>query len=155
MDEEIDDNKSQKKIKIDSDEGLKISYEKGELKSKFPHIVEEISGNKKSLKIDSFRTLINENSKRNLQSSKKPYPRELFDPEPIDFIRRCKTVEEAMNILDFVFKRKEISKKDYNSLKNQIKGDDGLIALIEKFGGFKKPGYYERKYRNDKSRNEK
>lgn len=155
MDEEIDDINSKKNLKIESKDGLKISYEKNVLKKNFPHIIKEITGNKKSLKIEPFNTFLNENGKENLQSSKNSYLKELFDPKSIDFIRRCKTVEEATSILDFLLKRKEISIRDYYSLKNQIKTDDGLKKLIEKSGGFKKPGYYERKYRNDASNNEK
>lgn len=149
MDEELDVNDLKKSLKIDSKKGLKISYEKNVLKKNFPHLIKEISGNKKLLKINSSITLINEKGKENLQFSKKSYPKELFNPKPIDFIRRCKTFEEAMSILDFLLQRKEISLKDYNLLKNQIKTDDGLKKLIEKFGGFKKPGYYEREYRSD------
>jgi len=149
MDEELDADDLKKSLKIESKEGLKISYEKNVIKKNFPHLMEEISGNKKSLKIDSSITLINESGKENLQNSKKSYPKELFNPKPIDFIRRCKTFEEAISILDFLLQRKEISLKDYNLLKNQIKTEDGLKKLIEKFGGFKKPGYYERIYRSD------
>ena len=51
-------------------------------------------------------------------------------------------------MLDYLLKQKEISKKDYNSFKNQILKEGGLGEFIDMHGGFKGPGYYEKKYRN-------
>ncbi len=153
MDDEIESEKTKRNLKIETKEGLKISYEKEVIKKNFPHLIEEISGNKKSLKIDSITTYKNENNKEKVQFPRFS-PNTLFNPEPIDFIRRCKTVEDAMSILTFLLKRKEISSEDYNSLRSQIKTDIGLKKLIEKFGGFKNPGYYERKFRNDRRKKE-
>ncbi|MHA2282322.1 MAG: DUF2095 family protein [Promethearchaeota archaeon] len=132
------------KIKVENKEGLTVSYDKNELKEKFPHLITEIAGKEKSVKINSIENDIN------LKQSKVEisYPDELVNPGAIDFLRRCKNNDEALTILDYLLKQKEISEKDYNSFKNQILKGEGLKEFIDKHGGFKGHGYYEKKYRD-------
>ena len=137
-----------KKASVQDEDGLKISYDKEELDEYFPHLIKEISGNQKSIKINSVEMEIESYTVHNSQESYPSYPKELINPSTIDFIRRCTTNEEALNILDYMLERKKISNVDYNSLKSQILEEDGLKELINKHGGFKSPGYYEKKYRN-------
>ena len=132
------------KIKVEDEEGLTVSYDKDELKEKFPHLITEIAGNKKSVKIDS----IENNTDLTQLKVEKPYPDELINPGVIDFLRRCTNNDEALSILDYLLKQEEISEKDYNSFKNQILKGEGLTKFIDKHGGFKSHGYYEKKYRN-------
>ena len=132
------------KLKVENEEGLTVSYEKDELKERFPHLITEIAGNKKSLKIDS----IENNTDLTQLKVEKPYPDELINPSVIDFLRRCTNNNEALSILDYLLKQEEISEKDYNSFKNQILKGEGLKIFIDKHGGFKSHGYYEKKYRN-------
>ena len=148
MGKKSNDNDSFENLKTKYKDGLKISYEKSTLKKKIPHLLEEISENKKSLKIDSIITQVEDNIEEELHFSNDEFPKELFEPGLVDFIRRCKNIEEAFKILDYLLTRKEISQKEYDSLKTQIKTDQDLIKFITKQGGFKKPGYYERKFRN-------
>lgn len=102
----------------------------------FPNLLTEIKGKRKSVKIDSVKEYDN------------TFPRELVNPGAIDFIRRCTSEEEALNILDYLLKRKEISTKKYESLKEEICQENGLQKLINRHGGLKRPGYYERKFRS-------
>ena len=141
-----DKKKETKKPIIRKENGLTITYDKNEFNENFPHLKTEITGKKKSVKIDSIKTNIDT---INLNSNK-DHQRELVNPEVIDFIRRCTTIEEALSILDYLVKRKEISESDYTSYKNQIMKREGLREFIDKHGGFKKPGYYEKKFRNRK-----
>ncbi len=60
-----------------------------------------------------------------------------FDPQAIDFIRRAKTIEEALEVLNFLEKRNELSSDDCQKLKQQLE-DLGL----ESFGEHKEDGYY-------------
>jgi len=139
-----DKKKETKKPIISEENGLTVTYDKNELDENFPHLLTEITGKKKSVKIDSIETnidIIHFNSN-------KSHPRELVNPGPIDFIRRCTTIEEALNILEYLVKRKEISDSDYTSYKNQIMKKEGLREFIDKYGGFKRPGYYEKKFRD-------
>lgn len=121
---------------ISNEDGLTISYDKDELVKHFPNLLTEIKGKRKSVKIDSVKEYDN------------TFPRELVNPGAIDFIRRCTSEEEALNILDYLLKRKEISTKKYESLKEEICQENGLQKLINRHGGLKRPGYYERKFRS-------
>ena len=122
---------------INNEDGLTISYDKDELIKHFPNLLTEIKGKRKSVKIDSVKEYDN------------AFPRELANPGAIDFIRRCTSEEEALSILDYLLKRKEISTKKYESLKEEICQENGLQKLINRHGGLKRPGYYERKYRSN------
>ncbi|MHA1931895.1 MAG: DUF2095 family protein [Promethearchaeota archaeon] len=138
------DNEILNKLDVENKEGLTVSYDKDELKEKFPHLTTEIVEKKKSIKIDSVENDIHfKQSKVEISD-----PDELVNPGPIDFLRRCKNNDEALNILDYLLNHKKISEKDYDSFKNQILKGEGLKEFIDKHGGFKGPGYYEKKYRN-------
>ncbi len=140
-----DKKKETKKPIIREENGLTVTYYKNEFNKNFPHLITEITGKKKSVKIDSIETNIDT---IHLNSNNKHHPRELVNPGVIDFIRRCTTIEEVFSILDYLAKRKEISESDYTSYKNQILKKEGLREFIDKHGGFKKPGYYEKKFRD-------
>ncbi|MHA2007399.1 MAG: DUF2095 family protein [Promethearchaeota archaeon] len=132
------------KYDIKNNKGLTISYDRDELNKKFPHLLTEITGKKKTAKFDlrgsdSDPIPLNQNSSN---------PEELINPNVGDFIRRCSNEDEALDILDYLLRRKEISKSDYKSIKIQILKQEGLQEFIDKHGGFKSPGYYERKYRD-------
>ena len=135
-----------KKANITDKNGLNISYDKKELESFMPNLISEISEKEKGLKIDAINYQIEEVDKKSVQIPQSCIPDELNNPGAIDFIRRCTNDEQAFEILEYLLKRKEISFKDYERYKNQILQENGLKKLIEESGGFKKPGYYERKY---------
>jgi len=131
------------KINVENKEGLTVSYDKDVLNEKFPHLITEITEKKKSVKIDSIENNdVLKQSKDEITNQD-----ELINPGAIDFLRRCTNNDEALSILNFLLKQKEISEKDYNSLKHQILKVEGLKNFIDKYGGFKDHGYYEKKYR--------
>jgi hypothetical protein len=146
--EDKEEKKFYKKTKVEDFNGVKISYEKKELEQFLPHLVSEVCENKKKVKIDSIEYKIEHDDLSKLQDRSKPCPEELYDPKAIDFIRRCKNKEEAIDILDFSLRRGEIPQDEYKAMKNQILREGGLKTLINKHGGFKEPGYYEKKFRN-------
>jgi hypothetical protein len=136
-----------RKVKVEDFDGVKISYEKKELEQYIPHLFSEIQENKKKVKINSVKYEIEQDSTLKTQNQSKSYPEELYNPKTIDFIRRCTNKEEAIEILDFLLKREEIEQDEYNKIKNQILKKGGLKILIDAHGGFKGPGYYEKKFR--------
>lgn len=138
--------KDLKKVEIEEKNGLRISYNRDEFDKKFPHLIEEISLDKKTIKFDSVNTDIEQNHKEEIQEYNYLCPDELSNPGAIDFIRRCKNEEEAINILDYLLKRNEISQEDYYTYKNIISQEGGLKKLINESGGLKQPGYYLEKY---------
>ncbi|MFX1494046.1 MAG: DUF2095 family protein [Promethearchaeota archaeon] len=143
------ENASKKPKAIDVD-GLKIAYEKSELEEQFPNLMSEISNKKKSIKINSVDFNIESKSKAKNLTKTEDYKEDLMDPGVIDFIRRCTNNDEALEIIEYLFKRKEINHEFYKKLKNQIREKGGLKKLIKECGGPKKPGYYERKYYSKK-----
>ena len=140
-----DKKRDSNKVKIEESNGLKISYNIDEINKQFPHLIEEISTKKKIMQINSFNMNVEQNIKEQSESHEL-YPNELYNPGVIDFLRRCTKNEDAINILDYLMKRNEIKQQDYRKYKNIISQEGGLKRLIEKFGGFKQPGYYMRKY---------
>jgi hypothetical protein len=142
MEDEKKSKKVFKGVEKSSRNGLKISYDKEELEEFLPHLIDELYEKKKTLKIDSveLETENNEVVKSLIKHN------ELTNPGVIDFMRRCTTVEEANEILDFCLKREEIGQNEYKILKSIISKKGGLEKIIKESGGRKTPGYYERKY---------
>ena len=61
-------------------------------------------------------------------------------PDAVDYIRRCETVEEAKQIVDFLEERKEIAVEEAARLRAQLR-----VMGVKSFGTKKGPGYYEQK----------
>jgi hypothetical protein len=62
-----------------------------------------------------------------------------YDPDVIDFIRRCSGEEEALEIIEYLRGREEITVEEVDRLRRQLE-EEGLRS----FGPKKEPGYYER-----------
>lgn len=139
-----------KKPEINKDNGLSIGYDKEEFKNYFPSISKEISLGKKSLTMEGIDFEVEETGqkKKKQEDKKESPPDNLKEPGVTDFLRRCKTKDEAVEILDYLLKREEISKKEYGEIIKRISKKNGLKQYIKESGGFKRPGYYIRKYYN-------
>ncbi len=146
MKKNIKNGKDSKKVEIEESNGLKLNYDKDEIRNHFPHLIEEISTRKKSLKIESIVMNVEQENEKKPQKSNTHYPDELYNPGVIDFLRRCTKNEDAIDILEYLKERKEIPPEDYHRYKKTILQEGGLKQLIDEFGGLKKPGYYMRKY---------
>jgi len=139
--------KSSEPVKIDFKDGINVKYERENLKKIYPHLMEEIENKDKLININSVTSDIENISDPKLPQKNKPQiPNELINPGVSDFIRRCKNEKEAFEILDYLLKRKEITQLEHDEFKTKINQVNGLKDLIEECGGFKKPGYYEKKY---------
>jgi hypothetical protein len=66
---------------------------------------------------------------------------ELKNPDIISFIRRCQIDEQAIEIINYMLRKGEITKEYAEKLKIQLE-TEGLRS----FGTQKKSGYYLRKY---------
>ena len=79
--------------------------------------------------------------------SKEPSPfqnkfnQELFNPNEISFLRRCKTDDQAHEIINYLEKQGEITSKRAAELRKMLDKDG-----VRVFGSLKRPGYYERAY---------
>lgn len=142
-----ENNKANKNPVIDDERGLSIKYDKNELMKYFPNLMNEIYSEEhgKSINFNEINRLLEiiKNQDQKLDQSE---IRELTRPGAIDFIRRCSNKLEAIEILNFLLRRQEINKMEYEKFKKKLDQGDGLKLLIEESGGLKKPGYYERKY---------
>ena len=162
MDKEEKKNTEPKKnLDVTDEDGLKIDYNKEELERQFPQLMHELSEKKKSLKIEGVDYEIEQEKIELKANQTSKYYEDLHNPGAIDFIRRCNKKEDALAILDFLLKRKELDLQDYNALVSQINEEGGLEKLIAECGGLKTAGYYERKFlrkinilENNKSKNE-
>ncbi len=155
MEQDNEEDKPNKKFKIENKEGLTLSYNEEEFLKHFPHLKRELSEQTKSIKIDSIEDQIEQFHKDELQKSKNYSPNELYNPGAIDFIRRCTKKEDVFSILDYLMKRNEISEEDYDSYKKIVSQEGGLERLINESGGLKRPGYYMRKYYKKDIKNQK
>jgi hypothetical protein len=126
---------------ITQDNGLNISYDRENLKKQFPNLTSEIVQNKKQLSIDAIRM-----EKNDLENPLESYKEDISNPGVFDFIRRCNTLSDALGILEYLLQRKEITDELYNLIKTNLSQEDGLRRLIDKIGGHKEPGYYQKKY---------
>jgi len=144
------DEKNEKKafedIKVQQKDGINVEYDEEDLQKKFPHLMSEMSNKEQSIKIDSITREIEK--VKNVASSKNEVkiPNELINPGTIDFLRRCTTTEEAFEIIEFLLQKNELTREEYDDLHGKIMQEGGLKKLIEECGGFKKKGYYSRKY---------
>ncbi len=66
---------------------------------------------------------------------------ELFNPNIISFLRRCRTEPEAQEIIDYMCRKGEITKEDAEKYTKQLK-EQG----VRSFGEYKAPGYYEKQF---------
>ena len=102
--------------------------ERDEFKKRFPTLAEEMEEGKGKAGLE-FEV-------------KPPKPQRRFagyDPDVIDFIRRCNGKEEALEIIEYLRGREEITVEEAERLCKQLE-EEGLRS----FGPKKKPGYYER-----------
>ncbi len=70
-----------------------------------------------------------------------------FMPGPEDYLSRCKTDEEAMEVINFLHSRGEISGEVFDRLRRQVE-ERG----VRSFGPLREDNYYLKKYGNRRSR---
>ena len=151
--------KKKKTNEIDEDIDIP-EYTPGRIKENFPSLYNELSGDSSAkLSSSDVKELLdteendeainllddrnpNEESEPQIKVVTKTKPMEKdylqgFDPQAIDFIRRAKTEEEALEVLTFLENRGELSADDCQNLKQQLQ-EQGL----ESFGDHKPDGYY-------------
>lgn len=100
------------------------------LRRHFPNLAGEIERGEKAYKVGGFR-------------EEGEVFEELRNPDVISFIRRCDTDEQALEIIDYMQKRGEISAEYASQLKSQLR-EKG----VRSFGPKKEPGYYFHRYYN-------
>lgn len=103
-----------------------------EFKDAFPALSEELEeGSTKSVGIDGVRTMSDQ------PDSGKGRDHKTFMPDIVDYIRRCDTITQAIEIIDYMLGRGELSRADARDIKLQLK-QDGLRS----FGAKKEKDHY-------------
>lgn len=106
-------------------------------KKLFPNLYKEIMRKRMSVSINAVRTTPEEAEKE--AAREKPSM-----PTPIDYIRRCDTDEEAIEVIDYLECRGEVSREEAERLRKQVR-ERG----VRSFGKKKEWGYYSEKYLKD------
>ncbi len=97
-----------------------------DFKKKFPHLAKEILNDEQQL---TLRVDI-----------KMPDPWRGYTPGIEDYIRRCKTVDEALKVIEYLEKHGEINREEADNYKKLLR-EKGLSY----FGPRKEDDYYYRK----------
>jgi len=108
-----------------------VETDKKSFKKMFPNLSEELEGDASKVSIDTVRTDFDED--------KKPVPDKFsnYDPTVVDFIRRCDTEKQAEEIIAYLEKRGELTKKYAKELRQQLKKEG-----VRSFGSKKEENYY-------------
>lgn len=115
----------------DTSEGrVEEEIEDKDFEEVFPALYRDIKGGERGILEEEHRTS---------SGSKKTRKFSGHMPGATDFICRCKSIQEAEEIIDYLLKKGEITEEHANNLKKQLQ-EKGL----EYFGEHRKPGYYDR-----------
>ena len=112
--------------------GLIIDWER--FKRLFPHLAEEMERGIARVRIDAYRVDPQEGERL-----ARGDPWAGYEPDVIDFLRRCDTEEEALEIIEYLERRGEITSERAEELRRQLR-ERG----VRSFGEKKEPGYYLR-----------
>ena len=101
-----------------------------EFRQSFSALAKELEeSGTQSFNIDGVRTMSEE--------SDQGQEKQTFTPDVVDYIRRCDTVPQAVEIVDYLAKRGEITAAQAKAIKTQIK-TEGLRS----FGAKKEKDHY-------------
>lgn len=96
----------------------------------FPALYKEIREGEESIGQEEIRTSAGSKKIRKFKG---------YTPGVIDFICRCSTEEEALEIIEYMLTKGDVTERHAKELKKQLE-EKGL----EFFGEHRDPGYYER-----------
>jgi hypothetical protein len=102
-----------------------------EFRRNFPALHKELQeGTTQAFSIDGVRT-VSEESESNEEE------KITYTPDVVDYIRRCDTLTQANEIVDFLAKQGEITAGQARAIKSQLKSDG-----IRSFGAKKEKDHY-------------
>ena len=110
-----------------------MSITNKDLKHLFPNLINEIEESQTNISIES----VSQMSKQEDKTASKTFLG--FNPDIIDFIRRCDTEDEALEIIKYMEKKLEVSKEYATNLIKEIKAKG-----VRSFGPKKETDYYSK-----------
>ncbi len=108
-----------------------MDIEKEKFKKMFPNLAEEMNNRKNRVVIKSIRSELEEKVAASTFEG--------YEPDIVDFLRRCDTKQQALEVINYMEKRGEITSSYASKLKKQLK-EKG----IRSFGTKKSEDYYLR-----------
>ncbi|MEM2946904.1 MAG: DUF2095 family protein [Candidatus Bathyarchaeia archaeon] len=117
-------------------EGIQLEFDRETFKRLFPNLAREMESGENKVSMSSVRT-DTKSGERAVSSNFVHY-----DPDIIDFLRRCDTTEQAEEIISYMERRGEITKEYALKLRRQLK-EKG----VRSFGPKKEENYYLRRAR--------
>jgi len=108
-----------------------MHIDKEQLKKRFPHLAKELEGGENKLSISSIRSDVEAGEKACSERF------DSYDPDVIDFLRRCDNKKQAAEIIAYLEKKGEISCEYAARLRKQLK-EKG----VRSFGTKKEDEYY-------------
>jgi hypothetical protein len=109
-----------------------VELEKGSFKRMFPNLAKELGSGENKVSVNSVRT-DSETGEKHVTTARFAY----YEPDIIDFIRRCDTQVQAEEIIEYLEKRREIDRLHAQKLRKQLK-EKG----VRSFGAKKERDYY-------------
>jgi hypothetical protein len=101
-----------------------------EFRRNFPALSKELEeGSTQEFTIDGVRTVSEESESKEEKID--------YTPDVVDYIRRCDTLTQAYEIVDFLAKQGEITEGQARAIKSQLKSDG-----IRSFGAKKEKDHY-------------
>jgi hypothetical protein len=110
-----------------------LEINKDQFKKMFPNLAKEMNAGEQKLTINSVRS----NTQTAEKAAKAQKNLSNYDPDIIDFIRRCDNDQQAEEIIAYMEKRGEIARKYAQKLRQQLKKKG-----VRSFGPKKEEGYY-------------
>jgi hypothetical protein len=102
-----------------------------EFREAFPALSKELEERTtKTYRIDGVRTMSEEAKPTGTE-------RASFEPDVVDYLRRCDTMSQAMEIVEFLLKQSEISPAQAKEIKSQLKAEG-----LRSFGSKKEKDHY-------------
>jgi hypothetical protein len=111
-----------------------MNINKKRFRKMFPHLTEEMEGEASQIKV----TGTSSDAKSDERTTSRVF--DGYEPDVIDFVRRCDNEEQAIEIIKFLERKKEITPSHAAKLRKQLR-EKG----VRSFGAKKEEDYYFRK----------
>ncbi|MHA1734251.1 MAG: DUF2095 family protein [Promethearchaeota archaeon] len=122
----------------------RLMFEEEEFKKRYPNLYGEIaSGSAPKIPIDAYRheeEFPETGEDQGTYASRDPFAH--FDPGARDFIQRAHTLDEALEVVEFLLDRGEIGREERDQIVEQLE-----TGGLESFGKHRTWGHYDREAR--------
>ncbi|MDH5447625.1 MAG: DUF2095 domain-containing protein [Candidatus Bathyarchaeota archaeon] len=110
-----------------------MEIDEDQLKRTFPNLAKEMKMSKQKITVNSIRS----DTKAAQKAAKTQKNLSNYNPDVIDFLRRCDKEQQAEEIITYMENRGEITRSYAQKLRQQLKKKG-----VRSFGSKKEEGYY-------------